>query len=200
MRVGLTGGIAAGKSVVAARLAELGAAVIDYDVLARQVVEPGTDGLRAVVEAFGRQVLTPDGTLDRAALGAVVFADPHARRRLDGLLHPLIRAAARQAEHDATAAGAQVVVHDIPLLAETGDADAFDAVVVVDAPVAVRVDRLVRDRGLDRAAAHARIAAQAADADRLAVADEVLDGSGSVAGLVAQVDALWSRWSAEVPS
>ena len=196
MRIGLTGGIAAGKSAVAARLAQLGAAVIDYDVLARRVVEPGAEGLGGVLEAFGPQVVTPQGALDREALARVVFADPDQRARLDALLHPLIRAAARSAEAAATAGGALVVVHDIPLLVETSQPDTFDRVVVVDAPVELRVIRLMDGRGMDEATARARIAAQASDADRLAVADDILDGSGSVAGLVEQVDALWSRWSA----
>ena len=136
MRVGLTGGVASGKSTVAAILAEsLGAVVVDADLLAREVVRPGTPGLAAVLEAFGPAVLAADGTLDRPALGAVVFADEAARRRLEGILHPLIRA--RAARDRGRGAGPDaLVVHDIPLLAETGQADRFDAVVVVDVPVA----------------------------------------------------------------
>ena len=195
MRVGLTGGIAAGKSVVAARLAEHGAAVIDHDLLARRVVEAGTEGLRAVVDTFGPTVLTPDGALDRPALGRLVFADDDARERLERALHPLIRAAAHEAEEAAVADGAAVVVHDIPLLVETGQQDAFDVLLVIDAPVELRIQRLVRGRGLSETAARERIAAQADDAVRREAADAVLDGSGSVEHLEQQVDSLWARWT-----
>ena len=197
-RIGLTGGIAAGKSVAAQRLAERGAVLIDYDVLSREAVAPGSAGLAEVAEAFGPGVLTPDGALDRPGLGAVVFADPAARERLNGIVHPVVRRLA--AEREAAAAAADpgaVVVHDIPLLVETGRADAFHVVVVVDAPAVLRVERLVRTRGLDRAEAERRIAAQASDADRLAAADVVLDGSGDPEGLRAEVDALWDRLAAE---
>lgn len=197
-RIGLTGGIAAGKSVAAQRLAERGAVLIDYDVLSREAVAPGSAGIAEVVEAFGPGVLTPDGALDRPGLGAVVFADPAARERLNGIVHPVVRRLA--AEREAAAAAADpgaVVVHDIPLLVETGRADAFHVVVVVDAPAVLRVERLVRTRGLDRAEAERRIAAQAPDADRLAAADVVLDGSGDPDGLRAEVDALWDRLAAE---
>ncbi|MBX9244066.1 dephospho-CoA kinase [Actinotalea ferrariae] len=195
-RVGLTGGIAAGKSVVAARLAHHGAAVVDHDVLAREVVARGSAGLAAVAEAFGQEVLTADGDLDRAALGRVVFADAAARERLNHLVHPLVRAAARRAEEAAVAADAGVVVHDIPLLVESGQAGHFDELVVVDAPAELRVRRLVEMRGLTEADAWARLAAQADDEARLEAADVVLDGSGSVAELEEQVDRLWSRWAA----
>jgi dephospho-CoA kinase len=197
-RIGLTGGIASGKSVVAARLAELGAAVVDHDALAREVVRPGSAGLDAVVDAFGAGVLTADGALDRAALGALVFADAGLRERLDGILHPQIRrlAAEREAAVAASRTGA-VVVHDIPLLVETGQAEAFHLLVVVDAPAEQRVRRLVELRGMSPDDAERRVAAQAADADRLAVADVVLDGTGTVDGLRAQVDALWRRIDAE---
>ena len=197
-RIGLTGGIAAGKSVAAQRLAERGAVLIDYDVLSREAVAPGSAGLAEVVEAFGPEVLTADGVLDRPRLGAVVFADPSARERLNSIVHPVVRRLA--AEREAAAAAADpgaVVVHDIPLLVETGRADAFHVVVVVDAPALLRVERLVRTRGLDRAEAERRIAAQASDADRLAAADVVLDGSGDPDGLRAEVDALWDRLAAE---
>lgn len=197
-RIGLTGGIAAGKSVAAQRLAERGAVLIDYDVLSREAVAPASAGLAEVVEAFGPEVLTADGVLDRPRLGAVVFADPSARERLNSIVHPVVRRLA--AEREAAAAAADpgaVVVHDIPLLVETGRADAFHVVVVVDAPALLRVERLVRTRGLDRAEAERRIAAQASDADRLAAADVVLDGSGDPEGLRAEVDALWDRLAAE---
>jgi dephospho-CoA kinase len=177
MRVGLTGGVASGKSSVAAILTELGALVVDADQLAREVVEPGTPGLAAVVDAFGPRVLTEDGRLDRPALGAKVFGDEAARRRLEGILHPLIRA--RAAEVEAAAAPGTLVVHDIPLLAETGQADAFDAVIVVDVPVETQVDRMVRDRGWTREDAEARVAAQADREQRRAVATYVVDNTGT---------------------
>ncbi|NCT89792.1 dephospho-CoA kinase [Cellulomonas sp. APG4] len=196
MRVGLTGGIAAGKSTVARRLAALGAVVVDHDVLAREVVEPGSAGLAAVVEAFGPDVLGPLGELDRGALGRIVFADPRARERLNSLLHPRIRAAAAEQDAHAEADGARVVVHDIPLLVESGQAGHFDVLVVVDAPAELRVRRLVQGRGMGEAEAWQRVASQAADDERLEVADEVLDGSGSVAYLERQVDEVWARWTA----
>ena len=177
MRVGLTGGVASGKSTVAALLRELGAVVVDSDVLAREVVEPGTPGLAAVVEAFGPQVLTADGALDRQALGAVVFGDEPARRRLEGILHPLIRARAAQLE--AAAPEGTVVVHDIPLLVETGQADRFDAVVVVDVPVETQVERVVRDRRMSREDALSRVAAQASREQRLAAATHVVENTGT---------------------
>jgi dephospho-CoA kinase len=177
MRVGLTGGVASGKSTVAALLRELGAVVVDSDTLAREVVEPGTPGLAAVVEAFGPGVLTADGRLDRPALGAVVFGDQPARRRLEGILHPLIRA--RAAELEAAAPAGTVEVHDIPLLVETGQADRFDAVVVVDVPVETQVARMVRDRGMSREDALARVKAQASREERLAVATQVVENTGT---------------------
>ncbi|GEL97382.1 dephospho-CoA kinase [Cellulomonas terrae] len=197
-RIGLTGGIAAGKSVAARRLAELGAVVIDSDVLAREAVAPGSVGLDAVVEEFGSGVLAGDGSLDRAALASIVFADDAARARLDGIVHPIVRrlSAEREAASATTDHGA-VVVHDIPLLVETGQADAFHVLVVVHTPAVLRVERLVRLRGMDRAEAEARVSAQASDDERLAVADVVLDGSGSDDDLRAQVDDLWDRLAVE---
>ena len=177
MRVGLTGGVASGKSTVAAILAGLGAVVVDADLLAREVVEPGTPGLAAVAEAFGPGVLADDGSLDRPALGAVVFADPDARRRLEAILHPLIRS--RAAELEAAAPEGTVVVHDIPLLAETGQADRFEAVLVVDVPVETQVERMVADRGMGREDALARVAAQATREERLAVATYVVENTGT---------------------
>ncbi|WP_028047940.1 dephospho-CoA kinase [Cellulomonas sp. URHE0023] len=197
-RIGLTGGIAAGKSVAARRLAELGAVVIDSDVLAREAVAPGSAGLDAVVEEFGSSVLAADGSLDRGALASIVFADPRARARLDAIVHPIVRRlSAERSAAAATVDHGAVVVHDIPLLVETGQADDFHVVVVVDAPALLRVERLVRLRGMDRAAAEARVAAQATDAERLAVADVVLDGTGSDDDLRVQVDALWERLAVE---
>lgn len=197
-RIGLTGGIAAGKSVAARRLRELGAVVIDSDELAREAVAPGSVGLDAVVAEFGDGILAADGTLDRPALASVVFADADARRRLDGIVHPVVRRLA--AEREAAAAvvdhGA-VVVHDIPLLVETGQADAFHVLVVVHAPAVLRVERLVRLRGMSRDEAEKRVAAQASDDERLAVADVVLDGTGSDDDLRTQVDDLWDRLAVE---
>jgi len=197
-RIGLTGGIAAGKSVAARRFAELGAVVIDSDVLAREAVAPGSAGLDAVVDEFGAGVLTADGELDRAALATVVFSDPDRRRALDAIVHPVVRrlSAEREAAAAARDAGA-VVVHDIPLLVETGQAGAFHVLVVVHAPALLRVERLVRLRGLSQDEAEARVRAQASDAERLAVADVVLDGSASDADLRAQVDGLWDRLASE---
>ncbi|GEK20972.1 dephospho-CoA kinase [Cellulomonas xylanilytica] len=197
-RIGLTGGIAAGKSVAARRLAELGAVVIDSDVLAREAVAAGSAGLDAVAEEFGSTVLAGDGTLDRAALASIVFSDPAARARLDAIVHPIVRrlSAEREAAAAVTDHGA-VVVHDIPLLVETGQADAFHVLVVVHTPAVLRVERLVRLRGMDRVEAEARVAAQASDDERLAVADVVLDGTGSDEDLRAQVDALWDRLAVE---
>ena len=194
-RVGLTGGIASGKSTAAALLAERGALVIDADVLAREVVEPGTPGLTAVVARFGPSVLAPDGRLDRAALGRLVFSDDEgsraARRDLEAVVHPAVRA--RAAELEAGAAPDQVVVQVIPLLVETGRADAFDLVVVVDVTEAVQRARLLARGGLSEAEADGRIAAQAARAERLAAADVVLDNGGSRDDLVRHVDELWAR-------
>ena len=188
-RVGLTGGVASGKSTVSAILAELGAVVIDADLLAREVVAPGTDGLAALVEEFGPDVLGPDGALDRPKLGTLVFADPERRRALEAIVHPRVRA--RAAEIEAAAPPGSVVVHDIPLLAETGQAASFDAVVVVDVPVEVQVDRMVRIRGMSEEDALARIAAQAARQERLAVATYVVDNTGSLDELRARVEEVY---------
>ena len=189
MLVGLTGGIGAGKSVVAARLAELGAVVIDSDRLAREVVAPGTDGLAEVVAAFGPQVVGPDGGLDRPALGRLVFADPAARQRLEAIVHPRVRA--RAAGLVAQAPPGSVVVNDVPLLVETGIAGTFDVVVVVLASVENRIRRLVGGRGMTPSEARERIAAQATDEQRRAVADVVLDNDGTVEQLRTAVDRLW---------
>lgn len=191
--IGLTGGIASGKSTVADLLAARGALVVDADVLAREVVEPGTPGLAAVARRFGPGVLGPDGRLDRPALGRVVFADDDARRDLEAIVHPAVRA--RAAELAAGAAPGQVVVQVIPLLVETGQADAFDLVVVVDVEPAVQRARLLARGGLSPEEADARIAAQASRAARLAVADVVIDNDGVRADLVRHVDELWSRIS-----
>jgi dephospho-CoA kinase len=189
VQIGLTGGIGSGKSTVAGRFAELGALVIDADAVAREVVEPGTDGLAAVVAEFGEQVLDGSGRLDRAALARVVFGDEAARGRLNAILHPRIRA--RAAELIAAAPPGTVVVQDVPLLVETGQADRYDLVVVVEAPEQLRVRRLARDRGMPAEQARARMAAQATDEQRRAVADVVLVNDGTTDDLRAKVDALW---------
>jgi dephospho-CoA kinase len=191
VRVGLTGGIGSGKSEVSRRLAALGALVIDSDLLAREVVEPGTDALEEIVEAFGAEVLTADGALDRPALGTRVFGDKAARRTLEAIIHPRVRARAAQIE--ATADDETVVVHDIPLLVETGQPDAFDQVVVVDASDDVRLERLVRIRGMSAEDARARISAQATREERLDVADHVVPNDGDLSSLDRAVEALWAE-------
>ncbi len=194
LRVGLTGGIASGKTAVSDRLRALGAVVIDADLLAREVVEPGTPGLAAVAERFGASVLSPDGSVDRAALGRVVFADAGARRDLEDIIHPAVRA--RAAEIEVAAPPDAVVVHVIPLLVETGQASSFDAVVVVDLEPAVQRRRLQQRNGLTEEEAQARILAQASRQERLAVADHVLVNDGTVSELERQVDDLWPQLAA----
>jgi dephospho-CoA kinase len=190
VRVGLTGGIASGKSTVSAILAELGAVVIDSDKLAREVVAPGTPGLARVVDAFGPGVLTASGELDRPALGAIVFADPEQRAVLEQITHPLIRE--RSAALEAAAGTDALVVHDIPLLVEGGMAPAFDEVVVVDVPAELQLERLVRDRGMSADDARARIAVQATREQRLAVATQVVDNSGSLEALRARAEEVYA--------
>lgn len=193
VRVGLTGGIGSGKSAVSSRLAARGAVVIDADLLAREVVAPGTDGLREVVEAFGNDVLTAEGALDRPALGRLVFGDEPARRKLEAIIHPRVRA--RAAEIEAAADPDAVIVHDIPLLVETGQADRFDLVLVVDVPLEVQLARLVEIRGMSEEEARARIASQATREQRLAAADVVLPNDGTLAELDARIDEIWPRLS-----
>lgn len=188
-RIGLTGGIASGKSTVAHRLAERGAVIIDADQLSREVVAPGTAGLRAVVERFGEQVLATDGSLNRAALGRIVFDDRQARSDLEAIIHPAVRA--RAAELSAAADQDSVVVQVIPLLVETGQSDAFDQVWVVDVDPAVQLARLQQRDGLSAAEAQARVQAQASRAQRLAVADVVLVNDGSAEQLRQSVDQEW---------
>jgi dephospho-CoA kinase len=194
MRVGLTGGIASGKSTVAQLLVALGAVLIDGDALAREVVARGTPGLAQVVEEFGAELLTPGGDLDRAALGRIVFADEAARRRLEAITHPLIFE--KYAELEAAAAPDALVVHDIPLLAESGRADTFDEVIVVDAPAELQVERMVRERGWTRDEAESRIAAQASREDRLAIATIVIDNTGTLDDLRAQVEQVYADLTA----
>ncbi|MEU6232331.1 dephospho-CoA kinase [Kitasatospora sp. NPDC047058] len=194
LKIGLTGGIGAGKSEVSRLLAAHGAVIVDSDVIAREVVAPGTDGLKAVVAEFGPQVLRADGSLDRPALGAIVFADPGRLAALNAIVHPLVRA--RSAELEEAAAPDAVVVHDVPLLAENGLAPLYDLVVVVDAEDGVRIDRLVRLRGMAEEEARARMAAQAARADRLAIADVVIDNSGPLERLAPKVAEVWEQLAA----
>jgi dephospho-CoA kinase len=191
LKIGLTGGIASGKSVVASRLAELGATLVDADALAREVVEPGTPGLAGVVEAFGSHMLDDNGRLDRAKLGAVVFGDPSRLAVLNGIIHPLVREAA--AGIIASSADGAIVVQDIPLLVETGQGSDFHLVLVVDAPDDVRTRRMLESRGMTADQAKSRIAAQASREDRLAAADAVLENDGTLEQLVEQVDLLWTQ-------
>jgi dephospho-CoA kinase len=191
LRVGLTGGIGAGKSEVSRRLAAQGAWIIDADVIAREVVAPETAGLAAVIEAFGPGVLGSDGALDRVVLGDIVFADQEKLATLNSIVHPLVGARMRELEE--AAGPGSVVVHDVPLIAENGLADAYDLVVVVDVPPRIQLDRLVRLRGMGREQAQARMAAQASREQRLSIADIVVDNSASLAELDRQVDELWSE-------
>jgi dephospho-CoA kinase len=197
LRVGLTGGIGAGKSEVSRRLAALGAVVLDADKAAREVVEPGTPGLARIVQAFGPGVLQADGSLDRPALGKVVFGDSGALARLNEITHPLVREhieAAEAAAIDAGGAGL-VLVHDIPLLAEggRGRSSGFDVVIVVDVPAEMQLSRLVTSRGMPREQAEARMAAQATREQRLAIADIVIDNSGTLADLDKRVSEVWEQ-------
>jgi dephospho-CoA kinase len=191
LRVGLTGGIGAGKSEVSKSLAAQGAVVIDADLIAREVVAPDTDGLAAVIAAFGPDVLGPDGTLDRVRLGDIVFADQQKLAILNSIVHP--RVGARMGELEDGAGPGSVVVHDVPLIAENGLASSYDLVVVVDVPPRTQLDRLIRLRGMSREQAQARIAAQASREQRLAIADIVVDNSGSLAELDRQAGELWSE-------
>jgi dephospho-CoA kinase len=198
LRVGLTGGIGSGKSTVSELLADHGAVVIDYDVLAREAVEPGSPGLEAIAERFGPGVIAPDGTLDRPALAAIVFADPAALADLNAITHPAIwrLAAAREA-----AAGPDaIVVHDNPLLVEMGAADRCDVVVVVDVPEDVQVARLVSSRGMSESEARARIAAQASRAQRTGAADLVIDNTGPMDELALIVGGTWDELASRAAS
>jgi dephospho-CoA kinase len=190
MKIGLTGGLGAGKSTVAALLEKRGAEIIDADQLAREVVQPGTAGLEAVVARFGARVVSPDGRLDRAALAEIVFADAAARADLNAIVHPLVRARARKLMADAPPG--TVIVYDVPLLVENRLADDFDAVVVVEAPLELRISRLI-ERGLSEAQARARMASQATDAQRRAIANYVLTNDGSSEELAVKVDDLWAE-------
>jgi dephospho-CoA kinase len=190
LSVGLTGGIGAGKSEVARLLVEHGAVLVDSDKIAREVVEPGTPGLAAIVAAFGKDVLAEDGTLDRPRLGSIVFADPGRRAALNAIVHPLVRE--RSAELAGSAPPDAVVVHDVPLLAENGLAPLYDLVIVVDVPPATQLDRLVRLRGMSEQDARARMAAQATREERRAIADIVIDNDVPLERLQRTVSDIWS--------
>ena len=191
LRVGLTGGIGAGKSEVSRRLAAQGAVLIDADGIAREVVAPGTEGLAAVTAEFGVGVLRDDGSLDRERLGEIVFADPAMLRRLNSIVHPLV--GRRMNELEKEAGQDAIIVHDVPLIAENDLGSAYDLVVVVDAPRHIQLDRLIRQRGMSREQAEARMAAQASREMRLAIADLVVDNSSSLAELNRQVGDLWAE-------
>ncbi|MER7055725.1 MULTISPECIES: dephospho-CoA kinase [unclassified Streptomyces] len=193
LKVGLTGGIGAGKSEVSRLLVEYGAVLIDADRIAREVVAPGTPGLAAVVEAFGEDVLTGDGSLDRPRLGSLVFADPERLAVLNSIVHPLVGARSRALEE--AAAEDAVVVHDVPLLTENGLAPLYDVVVVVDADPATQLDRLVRLRGMTEPDARARMAAQATREQRRRIADVVIDNDVPLDELRTRVQEVWGELS-----
>jgi dephospho-CoA kinase len=196
LNVGLTGGIGAGKSEVTRRFADLGATVIDADALAREVVDVGTPGLSEVVAEFGDGMLASDGSLDRDKLAALVFGDDDARRRLNGIVHPLVGERVVQLmthaqEHNADG----VVINDVPLIVEAGVAERYDVIVVVDAPEQTQLDRLTGVRGMAEADAKARMSKQASRDERLAIADYVITNDGDLDGLQAQVDEIWAQLS-----
>ncbi|MFK4225560.1 dephospho-CoA kinase [Streptomyces sp. NPDC019890] len=193
LKVGLTGGIGAGKSEVSRLLASHGAVLIDADKIAREVVEPGTPGLAAVVDAFGSEVLTAEGALDRPKLGSIVFADPERLATLNAIVHPLVGARSRELE--AAAGPDAVVIHDVPLLTENNLAGLYDLVVVVDASPETQLDRLVRLRGMTESEARARMAAQATREQRRAIADLVIDNDGPLEQLEPQVRKVWAELS-----
>jgi dephospho-CoA kinase len=195
VRVALTGGIASGKSMVADVLAARGAIIIDADVLAREVVEPGTPALAAIIDRFGEQVVA-EGRLDRARLAQIVFADSLARRDLERIVHPAVRA--RAAELEQAAGAAAIVVHVIPLLVETGQQGDFDLVVTVDVDHETQIQRLAARNGFTRAEAESRIAAQASREDRRIAADFVVDNTGTVTRLREQIDVLWAELNSAV--
>jgi len=192
MLVGLTGGIGSGKSLVAELLAAQGATIIDADVLSREVVAPGTPGLAAVAERFGDEVLRPDGSLDRAALGRIIFGDPVSRHDLEAIIHPAVRR--RAASLTAAAGEGAVVVQVIPLLVETGQQDDFDQVIVVDVEPEAQLSRIMLRDGLSEPDARARLRAQAGREERLRAADVVLQNNGTREDLAAAVDRLWDEW------
>ena len=195
LRVGLTGGIGSGKSEVARRLVARGAVLIDADLAAREVVVPGSGGLKRIVAAFGDDVLGPDGSLDRPRLGEIVFKDPELRAKLNAIVHPLVRQWMLAAERTALQAAdppGPIIVHDVPLLAESRGKGGFDLVLVVDVPPELQIERLVSQRGMTPDQAGARMNAQASREQRLEVADIVIDNSGSLADLDRRLAAVWA--------
>jgi len=198
--IALTGGIASGKSTIAGRLAEHGAVIVDADRIVREVQSPGSPVLTEIAAAFGDDVITADGALDRARLASLVFGDDDAVTRLNAIVHPAVReeSARRFAAARAADPGA-VVVYDVPLLVEARADDPWDLIVVAHAPAALRVDRLVQLRGMAEADARARIAAQVSDERRLEIADVVIDTTGTLAATLAQTDELWARLTASLP-
>ncbi|PKI93197.1 dephospho-CoA kinase [Actinomycetales bacterium SN12] len=195
--IALTGGIASGKSTIAARLAEHGATVIDADAIVREVQRPGSPVLDAIAAAFGADVIAPDGSLDRAALGARVFGDDGALQRLNAIVHPAVRAESQRRFDAAFAADpAAVVVYDVPLLVEARVDDPWDLIVVADAPADARVQRMMQLRGMTEEDARRRIGAQVSDEERRAIADVVIDTSGTVERTLEQVDGLWRSLTA----
>ncbi len=201
--IGLTGGIASGKSVVSSRLAQRGAILVDADILAREVVGPGSDGLAAIAREFGASVISPDGSLDRAALGAIIFSDPQKRAKLNEITHPAVWRLAldRFARAEAEDPHA-VVVYDVPLLVESSRSRPmrFDLVVVVHASSEVRLGRLMSERGMTREEATHRLNSQASDAERLAIADVVIDSNGTLDETLQQADELWEMAAASAVS
>ncbi|MCX4551747.1 dephospho-CoA kinase [Streptomyces sp. NBC_01500] len=193
LKVGLTGGIGAGKSEVSRLLVSYGAVLIDADRIAREVVEPGTPGLAAVVEAFGESVLTAEGSLDRPKLGSIVFADADRLATLNAIVHPLV--GARSAELEGLAGADSVVIHDVPLLTENGLAPLYDLVIVVDASPGTQLDRLVRLRGMRESEARARMAAQVGREERREIADLLIDNDGPLEALEPQVRTVWAQLS-----
>jgi len=192
--IGLTGGIASGKSTIASRLASHGAVVVDADRIAREVVEPGTPALAQIAERFGGGVIAADGSLDRPALGSIVFGDPESLKALNGITHPAVLAASTARFRAAADADPEaIVVYDVPLLVESANVYPFDRVVVAHADERTRIDRLVRLREMDPAEAERRVRSQATDEERLAVADDVIDTGGTLEQTLEQVDALWDR-------
>ena len=198
--IGLTGGIGAGKSTIAARLAQLGAHVVDADVMARRAVEPGTPALQAIREHFGESVIDPTGALNRPALGAIVFADSEARKELEAIVHPAVQALTHaEFERIAGEHPEAIIVYDVPLLAETSNSYVFSRIVVAQAPAELRIKRLIEIRGMSADEATNRVNAQADDRARLALATDVIDTSGDLAHTLAQVDNLWASLSDAQP-
>lgn len=189
--IGLTGGIGSGKSTIARRLADHGAVIIDADNVAREVVEPGTPALAQIVATFGPHFLTQEGSLNRGALGEIVFSDPHKRQLLNDIVHPAVRE--RTAELFAQSPEDSIVVYDVPLLVETSNEYRFDAIIVASAPETVRIERLMEHRGMLESEAAARIESQAPEEERLKIANHVIDTSGDISHTYAQVDALWNE-------